>query len=76
METECVICFKPINNETESKYLIQQRCNCFFNCHESCLIDWLKTSSRCIYCNKDVTYKKKHQPIKQYNEKGCCCTII
>ena len=58
MQKECVICFNNINNDTESntKYNFHQECNCFYNVHSNCLIEWVKKYKSCIYCHKPLSY--------------------
>lgn len=80
MDNECMICSKNIDINIQNKYNFIQECNCFYNVHEQCLVDWLNHSNnKCMLCFKPVKYTvKHHRPFKEEAEPNSykCCIIL
>ena len=89
MSKECVICFNHINRIFDNKtYIFAQTCNCYYNVHDECLVEWINKYKRCIICHKQLNYEQlnyemKHKPFKDDNKKNTgfskifkCCSIL
>ena len=78
MSEECIICFKAIDYKNEeNKVMFTQTCQCFYNVHQSCLLEWLKVKNVCLVCGKKIHFyqKKEYKPFISNINSGCC-TII
>jgi hypothetical protein len=86
MTTECLICFNPINRKFDNKtYIFAQTCNCYYNVHDECLVEWVNKYKKCIICHKQLNYEMLHKPFKDdaKNKKNTiisnlfkCCIIL
>lgn len=58
-ENDCCICLQPkkrVINKSQI-FVVKEKqlyfeCKCLLRCHKRCLIEWLRTTPKCIICRK------------------------
>ena len=53
----CVICLEEIKNTNNINIL--QSCNCIYNVHDTCIINWYNKKEECLICHNKI---KIHVP--------------
>ncbi len=61
--TNCIICLEEIENSNNINIL--QSCNCLYNVHDKCIIDWYNKKKKCLICHKPIKINIPYTPPKR-----------